>query len=257
MKSLFYHTAVLHLFRPFLKVDLTNSAVSPREVCAACAAKVASLLRDYRKVYGLRRQCLILCHITLSSSIIYLINLPDPTAVADLKTAVTVLKEMSTSHAFANRILDIIGRLAKQWNKKLPVEIQQAVSSPKYSSTPTVLTERDANIYQTPSVGANATYGLEGLEREKSTNDSASFQAPIKDSPKPVTNTLDLFWSPFPDVSLPLSVLQPSGPMDIMSVVDNQEGNEWMRLSRDGFKFAGGFDPSVGAPEFAQAAAWS
>ncbi len=227
---MYYHTVVLHLFRPFLKVDLTNSRLSPREICTSCAEYTASLLSTYRQTYGLRRVTVLMAHITLSSSIIHLLNLPNPSASRNLSVSISSLRELSTAHAFATRCVHIITSLATQWNISLPVEISQAAfdlpqpqSSPRAESYPSQVSD-----HAQPQDQAN----VRNIATETP-------MAEVRTSPRPSTTSstqTDLFWSPFPDQSLPLQAHHTGGPMDISAMLDVP--NEWDQLNRDGFRVA-------------------
>ncbi len=239
---MYYHTVVLHLFRPFLKVDLTNSRLSPREICTSCAEYTASLLSTYRQTYGLRRVTVLMAHITLSSSIIHLLNLPNPSASRNLSLSISSLRELSTAHAFATRCVHIITSLATQWNISLPVEISlrntgagkslrvesafdlpQPQSSPRAESYPSQVSD-----HAQPQDQAN----VRNIATETP-------MAEVRTSPRPSTTSstqADLFWSPFPDQSLPLQAHHTGGPMDISAMLDVP--NEWDQLNRDGFRVA-------------------
>ena len=233
--SMYYNTVVLHLFRPFLKVDLTTPSVSPRDICTSCADRIASLLSNYRQLYGLRRVSVLLPHIVLSEGIIHLLNLPNPSAVSNLAKSISGLREMSANHAFAMRCANIIMALARQWNISLPPEVSEAahdlpqepgIKSAVARSSPagdTYLSPMSDPAQQQQHVNA------------KDVTHELPF-APVKDSPRGVYSAPELFWSPFPDQSLPLQAHHNGGPMDISAMLDAP--NEWDQLNRDGFRAA-------------------
>ena len=234
--SAYYHTVVLHLFRPFLKVDLTNSKVSPRDICTSCASNAASLLGTYRQIYGLRRAPVMTTHILLSISIIHLLNLPNPSSAQHLALSITCLREVSANHAFANRSLNIVLALSKQWNIQLPSEVSEIA----YDLPPKV----PMSLPDSHGSGNGLTH-LSSVpdhfqqQDNIQTKDAANgfpFSA-VKNSPKPFTTPADMFWSPFPDHSVPLRAHQQNGPMDISAMLDDPN-NDWDQLSRDGFRVA-------------------
>lgn len=233
---MYYHTVVLHLFRPFLKVDLANSKVSPREICTSRADSITTLLSTYRQIYGLRRATLLVAHVILSSSIIHLLNMPNPSSTRNLVLGITSLRELSTAHAFALRALHVIMSLANQWNISLPPEIfEAAYDMPQESSSNTSHAAQSA-----PRPDSHLPSSLDHTVHQDYMNEKDGVSetpfAPVKSSPQPFSNPTDLFWSPFPDQSLPLQAHHHSGPMDISAMLDVP--NEYDQLNRDGFRVA-------------------
>ena len=232
---MYYNTVVLHLFRPFLKVDLTTPSVSPREICTTCADRIASLLSNYRQLYGLRRVTVLLTHIVLSSGIIHLLDLPNPSAASNLAKSITSLREISANHAFATRCANIIMALARQWNISLPPEVSKAAYD-----LPLEPGIKPAVAQSSPAKDTYLSPTSDHAQQQQHVNarDVALELpfAPVKNSPRGVYNTPDLFWSPFPDQSLPLQAHHHGGPMDISAMLD--ASNEWDQLNRDGFRVA-------------------
>lgn len=234
--SAYYHTVVLHLFRPFLKVDLTNSKVSPRDICTSCARNGTSLMGTYRQIYGLRRVPVLATHILLSTSIIHLLNLPNPLSTQDLALSIICLRGIAPNHAFATRCLDIIIALSQQWTIHLPPEIAQIV----YDSPPAIpMSLPDPQGVAIPLAHWPSVPDLSQHQDNISTKDLANgfpFSA-VKNSPKLSATSADMFWSPFPDFSVPLQSYQQNGPMDISAMLD-VPNNGWDQLGRDGFTMA-------------------
>lgn len=250
--SAYYHTVVLHLFRPFLKVDLTNSKISPRDICTSCARNGASLIGKYRQIYGLRRVPLIATHILLSTSIIHLLNLPNPSSAQDLALSITCLREISANHAFGMRSLHIVMALSKQWNIQLPPEIAQIA----YDSPPRVPTSLpDPQGYGTVLTQLSSIPDhsqQQDMFYAKGVASGFPFSVPVsavKNSPKPFATPADMFWSPFPDHSVPLQAHRQNGPMDISAMLD-VPNNDWDQLSRDGFRMAQLGDPILSPPAY-------
>ena len=227
---MYYHTVVLHLFRPFLKVDLTNSKVSPREICTSCADSIALLLSSYRQTYGFRRVIVLLTHIVLTSSIIHLLDLPNPSSARNLAESISCLHETSTAHAFAMRALNVIMTLARQWNISLPAEVSQAAFGSLQD--PTMIAANGAQ--DLPRVDPYPLPILDSTRQQENTNELPF--ATMKNSPRRFSTPADLFWSPFPDQGLPLQAHHQGGPMDISAMLSVP--NEWDQLNRDGFRAA-------------------
>lgn len=245
--SAYYHIVVMHLFRPFLKVDLTNSKISPRDICTSCASNGASLIGTYRQIYGLRRIPLIATHILLSTSIIHLLNLPNPSSAQDLALSITCLREISANHVFANRSLHIVIALSHKWNIHLPSEVAQ-IAYDLPPEVPTSLPDPQGSengLAYLPSMPDNSQ------QQDNVTKDATNgfpFSA-VVNSPRPFATPADMFWSPFPDHSVPLQAHQQNGPMDISAMLDVPNSN-WDQLSRDGFRMAQLGDPVLGPSEY-------
>ena len=241
---------VSHLFRPFLKVDLKNSKISPRDICTSCASNGASLLGKYRQTYGLRRVPLIAVHILLSTSIIHLLNLPNSSSAQDLTLSITCFRDLSANHAFAVRGLDIVMALSRQWNIQLPPEVAQiAYDLPPEVPTSLPDIQGPENTHTHPSVSAVSDHAQQQhYDHMKDTTSRFPFSA-VRNSTRPFTKPADMFWSPFQDHSVPLQAHQQSGPMDISAMLD-VPNNEWDQLSRDGFRVAQLGDPILAHPAY-------
>ncbi|RGP61516.1 nitrate assimilation regulatory nira [Fusarium longipes] len=131
---MYYHFAILLLFRPLIKLRIIGSKVSPRDVCSQAADAIQGLLRSYSSLYTLRRTPSFVPYFVLTSAIMHLaigattIN-PEATE-ADVKKAVKVdprvadsitqgisdLTEMAPCHQFAEQALNILRYLAMKWN---------------------------------------------------------------------------------------------------------------------------------------------
>ncbi|KAL8383507.1 hypothetical protein RB595_010624 [Gaeumannomyces hyphopodioides] len=69
---MYYHFAILLLFRPLIKLRILGSSVSPRDVCLQAAEAITSLLRSYSQLYTLRRTPSFVPYFVLTSSIMHL-----------------------------------------------------------------------------------------------------------------------------------------------------------------------------------------
>lgn len=245
---MYYHTVVLHLFRPFLKVELTNSAVSPREVCTSTASSVASLVSTYRKTYGFRRVTLLITNVILSSNIIDLLNLPDQSSARNLALGITSLREITANHPFASRSLRILLALAQQWNVQLPHEVARAAYDVPLQIP--LGRSHDTSSYQTMPLSPSSISSHLQLQDPMNKKDFANAG--------PLSQTAEFYWAPFPDHSVPLLGVQQVSPMDISSMVDTQN-HDWsqIQLSRDGFKMVNLNDPVLGPSTYEQNGRWA
>lgn len=247
---MYYHTVVLHLFRPFLKVDLLDSKVSPRDICTHSAENVSSLVARYRDYYGLRRVCVIMAHVILSSCTVHLLNLPTPSASFNLADGIRALREMSINSGFAGRCLRIVLTLSKKWEINLPSEVQEATAevspetmfpTPKSDEFFAPLQQDDPHrpVYQR----SHSATELIMLNPSASNNVSNGTATPSL----PAASLTDLFWTPFPDHSMPLQANPESTSMDITGLMDVRL-SDWEQFNRDGFKMATLTDPVLGQP---------
>ncbi|KEQ57679.1 uncharacterized protein M437DRAFT_79547 [Aureobasidium melanogenum CBS 110374] len=117
---MYYHQCVLHLFRPFMKLDLSDIGLYPRELLTYCATEISKLMNALRAMYGLRRTSLAVSSILLSASTVHLMNLPSQGAAVQLTQAMQDLDKMSVNHRYASCCLEAINRLANQWGIRLP-----------------------------------------------------------------------------------------------------------------------------------------
>lgn len=136
--SMYYHFAILLLFRPLIKLRIIGSKILPKDVCSQAADAIQGLLTSYSQLYTLRRTPSFVPYFVLTASIMHLaiaasaavdVN-PGKVTPADIKKAVKVdsrvsevlkrgiadLTEMAPCHHFAEQALNILRYLAKKWN---------------------------------------------------------------------------------------------------------------------------------------------
>jgi hypothetical protein len=113
---MYYHFAILLLFRPFIKIKFIGSQISPREVCIQAADNIASLVRSYDQLYTLRRTPSFVPYIVLTSSIIHLVAAKGSSdGVQQIKRGYSDLKSMEECHGFAKLALQVMRSLARTW----------------------------------------------------------------------------------------------------------------------------------------------
>ncbi|KAL1302118.1 hypothetical protein AAFC00_002553 [Neodothiora populina] len=115
-----YYMCVLHLFRPFTKLDLSAIGLYPREICTYCATEISNLMNAMRGMYGLRRVPLSTTVTVTSAATIHMMNLPSPDAALKFTQALQDLHTMSINHRYAAYCIGIIERLSEQWGITLP-----------------------------------------------------------------------------------------------------------------------------------------
>lgn len=121
--SMYYHYAILLLFRPFIKLDIVGSGVSPRDVCGQAADAITTLVNSYSQLYTLRRTPSFVPYFVLTSSIAHLVTLGNSReGPKQLKQGIADLKEMTDCHGFAIRALDILRYLILHWGVDIALD---------------------------------------------------------------------------------------------------------------------------------------
>ncbi|KAI0975912.1 fungal-specific transcription factor domain-containing protein [Xylaria arbuscula] len=101
---MYYHFAILLLFRPLIKLRIIGSAILPRDVCSQAADAIQGLLRSYSQLYTLRRTPSFVPYFLLTSSIMHLAvgasynEAPSPTTHSTTSTARPSHHQSSSGH---------------------------------------------------------------------------------------------------------------------------------------------------------------
>jgi hypothetical protein len=120
-----YHFAILSLFRPFIKLEVIGSGVSPRDVCSQAADAISALVRSYSQLYTLQRTPSFVPYFVLSSSISHIVTYENsPKRSQQLLQGIADLKQMTRCHRFANRALSILYFLIHHWQINIKLEDQ-------------------------------------------------------------------------------------------------------------------------------------
>ncbi|KAJ3525290.1 hypothetical protein NM208_g11701 [Fusarium decemcellulare] len=143
---MYYHFAILLLFRPLIKLRIIGSKVSPRDVCSQAADAIQGLLRSYSQLYTLRRTPSFVPYFVLTSAIMHLAigattikSDPseedmekaakiDPHVAESITQGIQDLTEMAPCHHFAEQALNILRYLAQKW------DIEVGISGDKLSA---------------------------------------------------------------------------------------------------------------------------
>jgi hypothetical protein len=163
---MFYHTIIVHLFRPMLKVELMHSDIRPRDICIDAANKVSGIIRIYRSLYGLRTAHLIIPHTLLTICVVHLLySRESKIAYQNLVEGLKSLEEVQVCHYFGARSFRIIYALSKTWNLPWPEELRNSALLPKHNanqphettsppSDPLLFAPSTANHIRNPKLGA-------------------------------------------------------------------------------------------------------
>lgn len=163
---MYYHFAIVLLFRPFIKLRIRGSEVSPREICSEAADAIMGLSKSYSQLYTLQRTPSFVPYFVLTSSIMHLaiaasrtpsqeehqtggvstqqppsghppagVVSPqvDPHVTKSINQGIADLTEMAPCHHFAEQALNILRYLARKWNIEVDVDVPQRVKQEKES----------------------------------------------------------------------------------------------------------------------------
>lgn len=150
---MYYHFAILLLFRPLINLRIIGSKVSPLDVCWQAAEAIQRLLTSYSQLYTLRLTPTFVPYFVLTGTIMQLavgasrVEGGSVTTTEQMRQAVTAdpqvskalcqgiadLTEMVPCHHFAEQALSILRYLAKKWNIDIKshgdVEMEGSVES--------------------------------------------------------------------------------------------------------------------------------
>ncbi|KAH7113500.1 fungal-specific transcription factor domain-containing protein, partial [Dactylonectria estremocensis] len=139
---MYYHFAILLLFKPLIKLRIIGSELSPREICVQAAVAIQTLLRSYSQLYTLRRTPSFVPYFVLTSTIAYVtisanstqpdlsdstqkpvekVTKLDPQVSKVISQSIADLTEMASSHHSAKKALNVLQYLAKQWSTDVDV----------------------------------------------------------------------------------------------------------------------------------------
>ena len=153
---MYYHFAILLLFRPFIKLKIIGSGVSPRDVCNQAADAISALVRSYSQLYTLRRTPSFVSYFVLTSTITHLITLGTAGGGPErIYQGMSDLKVMADCHGFARRARAILKFLANHWEVAVVIDESEddkadMMADPKTLGRPR---SRSANLFA-PNVQA-------------------------------------------------------------------------------------------------------
>jgi hypothetical protein len=124
---MYYYSAVLLLFRPFLKAQFTESDVSPREVCRQSANAISDIFAQHRRMYDLVGINTFQVHCLSTACTIHIINVPTITSTNYLTAACNNFQDLVYRNEWATGSLNIIKGLVQKWNIILAIEAETAL----------------------------------------------------------------------------------------------------------------------------------
>lgn len=151
---IFYHTAIILLFRPFIHRTGSSphcdpSTTSPLETCTVSALTITRCIQQYRRLYSLRRYVDWMIHAVLTAATIHVINAApglgsnnapqtckinracEPNeAIRTLQETMTALSEMGRAWKAANRCFAQVKSLVERCGieMKLAIDEQKSIT---------------------------------------------------------------------------------------------------------------------------------
>ena len=125
--SLYYHSAILLLFRPFLGFKVNGSGIVPREVCRGEAVAISNLWSMHRRLFG--RSGIWQFHVNclLIASTIHILYLPDPTSSEYFENACNTFHEFQSWQGWAHDALGILKKQVADWEIELSPDLMEAL----------------------------------------------------------------------------------------------------------------------------------
>jgi hypothetical protein len=127
LQSMYYHAAVLLLFRPFLKAKFTESDLTPSEICRQAAASISDLFSEHRSLYDTVGIYTFQLHCLLTACTIHIINIPAIASTTYLTQACNHFHDLARWNEWATGSLTIIKGLVRKWSIILPGEAELAL----------------------------------------------------------------------------------------------------------------------------------
>lgn len=275
---MYYHAAVLLLFRPFLRAKFTGSPISPGDLCRSAATSISELFSTHLGLYGQKGIYTFQIQCLLAACTIHLINLPAIAAATALTRAADDFHALIRANTWALRSIRLLRDLVRKWGIVLPREADAALYKAREEEfLPEVWGSDDPTA---PSAGAPRAPGSpkgaapapgprvsSGSKRGAFLNPAAQpgvlkkkqRLAPVQQGRRPSTTTTEddeeeeeeergrgsVLFAPFPNQPAPLL-----GPIHTSSQPDPEWSEEVRRVTRDfdGLRFEGDgwFDPFIG-----------
>ena len=247
---MYYQTAVLMLFRPFLKAKFTDSDLSPSEVCRQAANQISNIFDAHRQLYDTTGIYTFQLHCLLTACTIHIVNLPTQQSAAYLTGACNHFHDLVALNEWATGSLAIIKGLVKKWNVILPQECELALYRNHASlSEPAFLddsTGPQAELFRPQKRIAFLPPPTESAQKRQKlshSSDGAGVKVESggngRDSQNQQPNYL---FAPFPNQPAPLLA-----PIHTSTSTSGQWADELNEVARgfDGLKFEGDslFDP--------------
>ncbi|KAF2499221.1 hypothetical protein BU16DRAFT_263766 [Lophium mytilinum] len=242
---MYYHAAVLLLFRPFLKAQFTHSDVSPREVCRQSANAISDIFAQHRRLYDHVGIHTFQVHCLSTACTIHIINVPTISSTKYLTAACNDFQDLVDRNEWATGSLNIIKGLVQKWNIILPLEAETAL----YRNQETI------SNFDFGSSTQSFASGAPPLQRGPLSEKRALFISPSSQvmqkrqrlAPRETSGhqVMNYLFAPSPNQPAPLL-----GPMHTSTSAETEWNDELNMVAQgfDGLNFLGDdwFDPFMG-----------
>jgi hypothetical protein len=203
---MYYHAAILLLFRPFLKAKFTQSDVSPSDVCRSSAAAISTIFDQHRRMYDSVGIYTFQIHCLLAACTIHIINTPAIASTQYLTSAANHFHHLAHINGWAAECINILKDLVHKWNIVLPMEAEQAL----YQDAPggTVQSEIEASrgkrgAFSQPNVPPTPQQKKQRLSVPRMLNQSSSSISETSGASVPRTSITSTVASKHPAKLLP------------------------------------------------------
>lgn len=124
---LLWHSAVLLLFRPFIRAKITDSDVVPQDVCRNSANSISELFAKHRATYDLAGICSFQIQCLMTACTIHILHMPAIASTTHFVDACNSLHDLMERNEWARTSLNTIKSLVKKWDRVLPIEAEAAL----------------------------------------------------------------------------------------------------------------------------------
>lgn len=230
---MYYHFAILLLFRPLVKLRIKGSSVVPRDVCYQAADAIQGLSKSYSQLYTLQRTPSFVPYFVLTAAIMHLaiaastpsqggrqtgasesptggppsqrqpaghppagVEPPQVSAhvTRSINQGIADLTEMAPCHHFAEQALNILRYLAKKWNIEVDMDVPQRLRHEKEQ-----VRQQDPQQeqrHQNNRAGGREEAGGQGQTRHDHRGPASEQLTRMRDhdyGTRPATNSLNFF----------------------------------------------------------------
>jgi len=206
---MYYHTAVLLLFRPFLKAKFTESDTSPSDICRQSANQISDIFAQHRRLYDTTGIYTFQLHCLLTACTIHIINLPALSSASYLTAACNHFHDIIPRNDWAASALSAIKGLIQKWTIILPQETESALYRPSPSSatsTPPFPDETSTDLFRPSATSTTTSKRAAFLQPDNLLQKRQRLLAPRAEvgSREPRDQPVNYLFAPFPNQPAPL-----------------------------------------------------
>jgi hypothetical protein len=139
--SMYYHCAILLLFRPFLRVKFSINDISAINMCHQSASAISDLFALHLRLYKSVGICAFHTRCLLNACTIHLLDASANTSATYLTTAIEHFQDLDLWLHDARNCIDTLTYLARKWKVKLPIQTQQTLSRTGSESAGSLISE--------------------------------------------------------------------------------------------------------------------